>query len=288
MLVPRPGGELQIGVDPPWLLADPTGAWCRLLTRMDGRNTVGEIVADTDPPLRRRFATVLSSLVNAGLVEVLDAAPVRSRRGGHRIRLVGAGPVAVAVADRLLQNGIERVYLCETADPERAEAFQTARPDRVRLVRHWRKPESPRLPLTLVVADTLEPDRLVTADLLRHDAAHLVVRPRLGGALVGPLVVPGVTACLHCCDLTRRDADPDWPAVLAGLQLDHATYTAPATDWTVAMTVVQVLGFLAGHRTETYGATLELAGFAMAWRRWPAHPECGCRWPDSLPIGAAS
>ena len=36
-------------------------------------------------------------------------------------------------------------------------------------------------------------------------------------AVIGPLVVPGRTSCLHCADLHRCDRDPAWPVLSAQL-----------------------------------------------------------------------
>src|SRR5271168_3100729 len=70
-------------------------------------------------------------------------------------------------------------------------------------------------------------------DLHSQGVAHLAVRVRDGTGLVGPLVVPGVTSCLGCADLHRRDRDAAWPAVAAQLRdtvgvADRATLLATA------------------------------------------------------------
>ena len=53
-------------------------------------------------------------------------------------------------------------------------------------------------------------DPLVT-EIHRSGVPHLVATVRGQTGIVGPLVVPGVTSCLRCADLHRRDADPRWP-----------------------------------------------------------------------------
>ena len=105
---------------------------------------------------------------------------------------------------------------------------------------------------------------------------------------VGPLVLPGRTPCVRCTDLTRADADPGWPAVLA--QLGRLRLRAPAllTGWASAVGAAQALAFLNGGRPETTGATLELtaADLRTELRTWPSHADCGCRWPVSTEWGA--
>jgi bacteriocin biosynthesis cyclodehydratase domain-containing protein len=117
-----------------------------------------------------------------------------------------------------------------------------------------------------------------------HRVAHLAVRVRDGTALVGPLVVPGVTSCLGCADLHRRDRDAAWPAVVAQLRdtvgvADRATLLATAA---LALTQVnRVIGAVRGGESEpppALNATLEFdvhAGSIVA-RHWARHPLCSC------------
>ncbi|MCO7222385.1 thiamine biosynthesis protein ThiF, partial [Klenkia sp. PcliD-1-E] len=113
---------------------------------------------------------------------------------------------------------------------------------------------------------------------------HLVatVRGRVG--VVGPLVVPGRTACLRCAQLHRTDADAGWPGLVGQL-----TGTGGGTDsgggaalgLATALTALgQVLAHLDGSAAPAaLEATLELRApdLLPRRRRWPAHPACGCR-----------
>lgn len=49
------------------------------------------------------------------------------------------------------------------------------------------------------------------SSLLSEDRAHLPISFDIGGACIGPLVVPGRTPCLHCRDAAATDLDPAWP-----------------------------------------------------------------------------
>ncbi|MBV8860394.1 MAG: cyclodehydratase, partial [Mycobacterium sp.] len=105
-----------------------------------------------------------------------------------------------------------------------------------------------------------------------------------GTGLVGPLVIPGVTSCLGCADLHRRDRDAAWPAVAAQLRdtvgvADRATVLATAA---LALSQVnRVIGAVRGSDPEppqALNATLEFdvhAGSIVA-RHWPKHPLCSC------------
>ena len=266
VLLRRSDDELQIGLDPAWRLADPTECWHRLLSRLDGRRCWRQLATEVTAAELADLVRLVDSLAAAGLADLGTSDPGTRRRQPRtahgRVGLIGSDKVATTIAARLARSGVvPRIEL-----PAR---LATSAPS----------------DLTVIVADTLEADRAVAAELMRRDAPHLVVRPRPAGAVVGPLVLPGRTSCLHCADLTRRDADPAWPRLLG--QLERATagpYPAIVADWTVGVAVAQVLGFLAGQRPETCGATLELSAprYAMAWRVWTPHAECGCRWPGSV------
>lgn len=279
VLLRRSAEELQIGLDPGWRLSDPAGRWQRVLSRLDGQRAWRQIAAELPAVELAELARLFEALAAAGLAELDAGGP-----GAGCVRLVGVGRLGTSIASRLLQSGVARLYVVESHGT-RAERLRQRHPDRIRLVRHWTQPESPVVDLTVIVADRLEADRAVAADLLRHDAPHLVVRPRPAGALIGPLVLPGRTSCLHCTDLVRRDADPAWPRLLGQLMRATAEVGPPfLADWAVGVTVTQVLGHLAGERPDTCGATLESSAprYAMTWRSWTSHPECGCRWPGSV------
>jgi bacteriocin biosynthesis cyclodehydratase domain-containing protein len=150
----------------------------------------------------------------------------------------------------------------------------------VATVNHWTRPSSAEVDLTVMVSDAAEADRLVTEDLVRADQPHLIVRSAGDFVTVGPLVIPGRTACLRCTDLTRRDADRAWPALLD--QLTRLRLPAPAalSAWAACMTVTQALAFLRGGTPEAVGSTLELSQHDLVTRRrtWAMHPNCDCHW----------
>jgi bacteriocin biosynthesis cyclodehydratase domain-containing protein len=140
------------------------------------------------------------------------------------------------------------------------------------------------VPDLAVLADAAAPDPARVVALHRARIAHLVVRLRDGDGVVGPLVLPGATACLRCADLHRRDADPRWPLLAAQLAAQEppasgATVTCLLTAVTAA---VQVLAWLDGSAAPvTLDATLELSppDPVPRRRRWAVHPACGCRPP---------
>src|SRR5207249_2867267 len=112
---------------------------------------------------------------------------------------------------------------------------------------------------------------------------HLAASASEAIGIVGPLVLPGRTACLRCLDHVRADSDPSWPLILA--QLGTRRPDPPAADAALAAEVAaqaarQVL--IAIDRTPVASAavngTLELVLPGWQWRRrsWRRHPGCLC------------
>jgi hypothetical protein len=128
----------------------------------------------------------------------------------------------------------------------------------------------------------------LAAGIHRSGVPHLVATVRGETGVVGPLVVPGVTSCLHCADLHRRDADPRWPRLAAQLTAvepppSGATITCLLTAATAAL---QVLAYLDGSAAPgVLEATIELRPPQLTprVRRWPAHPACPCGAADGVP-----
>jgi bacteriocin biosynthesis cyclodehydratase domain-containing protein len=121
------------------------------------------------------------------------------------------------------------------------------------------------------------------ADLTRDRIPHLAALAAEAIGTVGPLVLPGRTACLRCLDMSRADRDPAWPLILAqltGRRPDPPACDAPLAASVAAQAAAQALAFVdrpAGP-VAAANATLELVLPSWQWRRrsWPPHPECSC------------
>ena len=207
-----------------------------------------------------RVGAPLAALLAAagvGTVDVRDDLPTRPEDtgvGGLANRDVGR-PRALALRDRLHE-------LAPSA------GLDLHRPDLI----------------VLTEPDDAAPD----AGLLVQDGLpHLVARVHDQVGVVGPLVLPGRSACLHCLDLTRTDLDPGWPAL--AVQLARPAPQVPACDGVLptavaAQAALQVLEFLEGATTPgTLGGSLELSMPGWRWRRrsWPRHPACPCAWEQA-------
>jgi hypothetical protein len=214
----------------------------------------------------------------------------------------GATRVGTPLAAVLAASGVGRVSIRDTgittagdtvvgglgaADEGRPRAAAAA--DAVRRVSpltDLRPPSATSSADLVVLARAWAASDPLVAEVHRSGVPHLVAAVRGQTGVVGPLVVPGVTSCLHCADLHRRDADPRWPALAAQLTAvepppSGATVTCLLT---VATAALQVLAYLDGTGAPaTLDATIELGppDHAPRLRRWTAHPGCGCR-PDRV------
>jgi hypothetical protein len=208
------------------------------------------------PPQRARLA---GELATASLAhrDGDGGARTLARRLAARIRIHGGGRVGAGLAGLLTTAGIGRVTHADPADPG------PARPDLAVLIG--------RPPLEL------------RASLMREQIPHLAASADEAIGVVGPLVIPGRTACLRCLDLTRTDRDPAWPLILAqlaGRKPDPLACDATLAAAVAAQAAAQVLDFT--DRAAAAGAatngTLELVLPGWQWRRrtWPRHRDCTC------------
>lgn len=292
-----------------------------LLRSLDGRRSQRTVVAEAsraglDPAI---VTGLLAGLRAAGLVIDLDPAdllaadtgPAATARtatelpatGNQRARraaavvVEGATRVGTPLAAVLAASGVGRVSVRDTgltaagdvvvggltaADEGRPRSLAAA--DAVRrsnpLTDLRPLPDGSPPDLVVLTGAWAASDPLV-AGLHRSGVPHLVAAVRGETGVVGPLVVPGLTSCLRCADLHRRDADPRWPRLAAQLTAvepppSGATVTCLLTAVTAA---VQVLAYLDGSDAPTaLDGTLELRppGLWPRLRRWSAHPACGC------------
>jgi hypothetical protein len=119
--------------------------------------------------------------------------------------------------------------------------------------------------------------------LMAGGVVHLAAAASEAIGVVGPLVIPGQTACLSCVDMARTDRDPAWPLILAqisGRPPQPAACAAVLAAAVAAQATAQALAFLdrAGPATGVINGTLELVLPDWQWRRrsWIPHRECRC------------
>jgi hypothetical protein len=222
------------------------------------------------------------------------------------VRVVGAGRVGTAVAGMLAVSGVGAV---DVDDPGLVRPLDTGPggPDladvgrgrgevaRERLARA--SPSTSLAPGAVHLAVLCPPDaagleRLV--ELLPAGVAHLAVEVRDTVGVVGPLVLPGRTACLRCLDLTRADRDPDWPVLAA--QLTQPARTPPPPTSCSALPWLPRRRDRCSPRSTTAAAPpcstppsswpCRAGGGAVA--RGPRTPTAGACAPRADPLRAAS
>jgi len=152
---------------------------------------------------------------------------------------------------------------------------------------------NPRTVASLELAAEVTPDVVVMVEahaadpqrqerLMGSGIAHLPVAVREADVSVGPLVLPGRTPCVRCCDLHAADVDDAWPRLAAQLREAHADVGVPEETTLAALAAAtatgQVLAQLDGARPLAAGAVIEIA-LPEALPRVRAvrpHPGCGC------------
>ncbi|MBB4685920.1 TOMM precursor leader peptide-binding protein [Amycolatopsis jiangsuensis] len=143
-----------------------------------------------------------------------------------------------------------------------------------------------RSPDLVLLTDTLVPPPEEVAELVEEGIPHLPVRVREGTGIVGPLVVPGRSACLRCCDLHRTDMDSSWPRVASQLVGKSQRPDLGAVQACAALAVAQAMRLLSpsDEPPPTWNTTLEIDNFEgrVHHEDWEPHPDCGCGAPVAV------
>ncbi|MFF3640188.1 TOMM precursor leader peptide-binding protein [Streptomyces sp. NPDC002564] len=232
-------------------------------------------------------------------------AKIAARRA-MRVRVQGAGRVGAVVASVLAGAGVGRVDVLDGGQVQPwdvapgglpAESVGERRDTTARrVVRHsapGRPPRQSEEPeqaegFSLVIIaprdglDAYAPPPAAAEALLASGTPHLYAGVIEGTGVVGPLVLPGTTACAECLFRQRADRDATWPRMLAQWRSGHQRQ-APACDLALSTSVAgltagHALAFLDGESSACTGVrwTASVPGFE--WRSspiWP-HPSCSC------------
>ncbi|MFI2103929.1 ThiF family adenylyltransferase [Isoptericola sp. NPDC019693] len=249
-------------------------------------------------------ATVLGALRPDGA-----GAHTLARRDARTVGVHGLGRTGTALAGLLAGAGVGTLVLDDRSpvqvgdlglgghgpgdvgrprERSAAERLAAAHPRlRVRTELEVTAGGEPRLPDVVVVVEShaARPERYER--LLGAGIPHLPVVVREADVVVGPLVLPGRSACVGCCDRHAADADPGWRHVVADLgrrPADAAQETTLAAT-AAALAAGQVLALLDGAAPATVGRRLEVAlpEAVPRARDVAAHPGCGC---TTLPVPA--
>jgi hypothetical protein len=142
-----------------------------------------------------------------------------------------------------------------------------------------------------ILAHSWHPDLLDDAGALTSDIPHLHVATWGHVGVIGPLVVPGMSSCLNCARLHKRDADPLWPRLmiqLTHLRPDVAAIDAGLLHLAAAHATMTATAFIDGQGdVSRYGTLLNRQRLVFAPEGvtkdavMPAHPLCGCQWRET-------
>ncbi|WP_328788835.1 MULTISPECIES: ThiF family adenylyltransferase [unclassified Streptomyces] len=228
-------------------------------------------------------------------------------RRAIRVRVRGSGRVGAVIAAVLAGAGVGRVEvldggLVEPADvaPGGLDPGSVGRPRAESAGRRVRESAPGRTPragedagaepgLALVVVaprDGLHawaPDPDTAADWIASGIPHLYAGVLEGTGLVGPLVLPGSTACAGCMERERVDRDAAWPRMLVQWRSAHRRRAGAACDLGLSTAVAglaaaHALAFLDGQLPASTAARWEAALPALHWESTPVppHPDCPC------------
>ncbi|MFJ1863295.1 ThiF family adenylyltransferase [Streptomyces sp. NPDC088097] len=228
-------------------------------------------------------------------------------RGALRVQVRGSGRVGAVIASVLAAAGVGRVEVldggrAETADVApggvdpaavgrlRAEAasglVRAAAPGRGGRALGAEEPERGLALVVVAPRDGLQawaPDPGPAAGWVATGTPHLYTGVLEGTGLVGPLVLPGATACAGCMERDRVDRDPAWPRMLVQWRSAHRRRAAGACDVGLSTAVAglaaaHALSFLDGELPASTAARWEAALPGLHWERseLSPHPECPC------------
>ncbi|MEU2183121.1 ThiF family adenylyltransferase [Streptomyces thermolilacinus] len=229
----------------------------------------------------------LLSAAGVGRVDVLDGGRVRPwdvAPGGLPPESVGEGR---AVAAR-------RLVARSAPGGAGTGAHRAGRDDRA-----GRCGGGPEPALSLVVVAPRDglaayaPDPATADAWVGTGTPHLFAGVLEATGVVGPLVLPGGSACARCVDLGRVDADPAWPRLLAQWRSGRQGGAVPTGDVGLAAAVAglaaaHALAFLDGGAPASVGARWEVASPLLEWRsrRLRPHGQCPCGAAEQVEVRA--
>ncbi|MEU7026894.1 TOMM precursor leader peptide-binding protein [Streptomyces sp. NPDC046275] len=294
----------------------PEGRLDALLDRLAAAGLIAD--AEAQPPggppgAAEELDPVRADLASLSVVhrEPDGAARTLAARRAARVQVRGAGRVGAAVAALLSAAGVGRVEVLDrgTVPPWEvtpgglpAEAVGERRTVAARRLVGRSAPggRPPRAAsggrddgggepgLALVVVAPRDglgayvPDPLPAEAWLATGTPHLYAGVLEATGVVGPLVLPGGTACAGCMQRERTDREPVWPRLPAQWR-SGPPHALPACDVTLAAAVAglaaaHALAFLDGDLPASTGARWEVSLPLLEWRSAPvrAHPACPC------------
>ncbi|HSE09192.1 MAG TPA: TOMM precursor leader peptide-binding protein [Nocardioidaceae bacterium] len=302
----RSADELQVGLDPRRAVVLPDRPEVRVL--LDGLRSPASSLAEEEYDGRTlELLDASGLLVDADLLIPLAPAPSLSKGTAPAGASISRADVAALAAhsgdravDLLSHRGSARIHVatCGSVEATTVAAglgeLLTRAGTSPTLLEHRQTTSGSaagpaagaRIGVLVAVG---EPDREALDGWIRDGLPHLVLRVTEGAALVGPLVVPGETACLRCIDAHHTDVDPGWPLLVtqqaAAVNRGREDSLPEPVDSLLATLAAawaarEVVSFVEGRRPATTATTVRLDPHltALETQTWPRHPACGCAW----------
>ncbi|WP_026818908.1 ThiF family adenylyltransferase [Arthrobacter castelli] len=237
-----------------------------------------------------------------------DAVPLMERRSRAAVRIAGLGRTGSVIAQALAAAGIgtllledaHRVRACDVgAGSYRLCDIGMGRTAAVRRQIHHIDPTirahplgtahaggtgSFSLDLVISISSDVTDDRL-QAELMHREHPHLPVVLRDHDVLIGPLVVPGETACTECVDRHRADQDPQWLNMCRTMRRramardstgpEESALALSAAGPAVLQSLLLVDGV---NRPSGWSTVVQVraADGSTVTHSYSPHPDCGC------------
>lgn len=247
----RDPATLQFGVDRPSLVLSPVS---RLDEQVVAAVAAGHGAGGLPTLVAHLGADALAVAASVDRLRPALVAAPSSASPSPVVLVAGPGPVADAVAHLLGSCGVD---VRRPADDDRPPRGSTG---------------------VLVGGHVVDPR--LRREWVRRDLTHLLVRVGDRRARVGPVTVPGTTACARCLDLHAGEADRAWPAI-AG-QLSRQALAAPPSlsvhevASRAARRLWSRLGGSAGVAADDEVESIAIEDGLVTRSRARPHPECGC------------
>ena len=113
---------------------------------------------------------------------------------------------------------------------------------------------------------------------LGRDITHCAIVFGESSVRVGPVVIPGESACIRCVELAHIDGDPSWSAVAP--QMWRRTAAADSVDLAIHAAAESLSMFPMGGG---YSVRVDGVTFNRAVSPHALHPNCGCRAIPGVP-----
>lgn len=223
------------------------------------------------------------------------------------MRIDGIDAITTAAARLLARSGVSRMDVVDprhvddallstfAVDDLGAPRVQALAGDLERLGRVRVAPLG--VPDVVVLSRLRVPDWGTASMLGVENRVHLLVTHHETAVEVGPLVVPGRTACSQCRALHLTDADPHWPMTAREIPAWPVPPPDAALETVAALEIARAVLGITGHSdlgpTPLVGTGSDIvlrveAGGRMRRVANPPHPRCPCGAADQAVSTGAS